>query len=300
MPAPTPPFPNPPDIAPHLSYLEGLPYRERRTAIKRRVHPQYPRFFYKFRALDPNDARSIAKLRTLLVESRLWMSHHESFNDPFDMKAQVVLEGTARQMEDRFKALIADRSGARRQERREMLRNIMSRSRADIEATLQTTFRESAGAAGICSFAGDPRSILMWTHYAQNHEGVCLQFEFAGDPRTFAWAQEVKYAAEYPRINYVDTSTFGDQLYTVLTRKHSGWSYEKEWRIVHLAGANTLLPFRAESLSGLIMGCRATDQHRSAVKALLAERINAKLPQVRLYRAEQHPSAYELIIKRWT
>jgi hypothetical protein len=228
------------------------------------------------------------------------MSHHESFNDPFDMKAHVALEGSREQIEARFKALIADRTNARRRERREILRNIMSRPRAELQAALQEIFRQSAGQAGICSFAGDPRSILMWTHYARDHEGVCLQFEFARDPRTFTWAQEVQYSDEYPRINYADRSRLPDQLYAALTRKHSGWRYEKEWRIVHLAGANTNLPFRADSLVGLILGCRATEEHRSAVEALLAERTKAGLPALRRYRAEQHPTAYQLVIRRST
>jgi hypothetical protein len=267
--------------------------------IRRKVvGAEYPRFFYKFRAANIDNAKLPERLRTFLINSQLWLSHHKSFNDPFDMKAHVVLEGTEKQIERRFKALIADRTGGRRSERRQMLRKWMKRSRAENEAILNETFTQSAGAAGICSFGGDPRSILMWAHYAQNHEGFCVQFAFAGDPRTFAWAQEVQYADEYPRINYTDHANLPDALYTVLTRKHSGWSYEKEWRIVHLAGANTLLQFRPEALVGVILGCRAPVQLRSILEGVLEERKAAGLPAVKIYKAEQHPRAYKLVIKR--
>lgn len=159
---------------PEVRFLESLSYLERRSVIRRRMQGQYPRFFYKFRSADLKDEKALlAQLRSFFVESHLWLSHHESFNDPFDMKAHVVLEGSQEDKEARFKALIADHSGAPRKQRREMLRNWMARSPAETETMLGEAFRQLASSAGICSFGGDPRSIVMWTHYAQNHEGYC-------------------------------------------------------------------------------------------------------------------------------
>jgi hypothetical protein len=256
---------------------------------------QYPRFFYKFRSADLKDENTLlARLRSFFVDSHLWLSHHEDFNDPFDMKAHIFVGGSREEKEARFKALIADHSGAPWKKRREMLRKWMAIPPAEAEAKLAGALHELAGSAGICSFGGDPRSILMWTHYAQNHEGYCLQFEFARDPRTFAWVQEVQYADEYPEVNFVDRSKLPDELYIVLTRKHSGWKYEKEWRLIHRNGANSLMSFRPESLVGIILGCRAPAALFSIVKAVLAEREKAGFPRMRMYRAEQDSRAYRL------
>lgn len=288
-------------VVPEVRFLEGLSYLQRRRVIRHRMQGQYPRFFYKFRPADLKDEMALlARLRSFFVESHLWLSHHESFNDPFDMKAHVVVEGSREEKEARLKALITDHSGAPWKRRREMLRDWMARPPAQMAAMLAEAFRQLAGSAGICSFGGDPRSILMWTHYAQNHEGYCLQFEFARDPRTFGWAQEVEYKDEYPRVNFVDRSKVPDQLFTVLTRKHSGWSYEKEWRLIHLEGANSLMSFRPESLVGIIFGCRAPTALYSKVRTMLAERDKAGLPPVRVYRAEQDRRAYRLRIRRAT
>ena len=292
-----PPLP----VIAQVRFLEDLPYLERRRVISRQMPKEYPRFFYKFRSAELRDERDLlARLRSFFLESHLWLSHHERFNDPFDMKANVVFEGSQQEKQARLKALIADRSGASREQRRETLKNWMARPPAEVAAMLSEAFRELAGSAGICSFGGDPRSILMWTHYAQNHEGYCLQFEFAQDSRTFAWVQEVQYKDEYPSVNFVDRSTLPDQLFEVLTRKHSGWSYEKEWRLIHRQGANSLMPFRPESLVGIILGCRAPAALSSAVKSVLVEREKADLPPVWMYLAEQDSRAYKLRIRRVT
>ena len=294
-----PPYPVPAELQGSIDALEKLSYFQRRIIVKRRMPGQYPRFFYKFRAANTGDSQLMARLRGFLIDSRLWLSDHASFNDPFDMKADVVIEGTPEEIEARFRSLLEFHGEGEAPEiQAESLKRIMALPPTEKDAIIQNVFRASAGQVGICSFGGDPRSILMWAHYAQNHEGICFQFSFAGDPRTFAWAQEVEYKDEYPRINWRDRSSVPDALYAVLTRKHPGWRYENEWRLVHLAGAKSLLPFRPESLVGVILGSRANEHLKDAVIAVLDERKAAGLPSVRLFKAEEHWREYRLVIRR--
>ena len=294
----------PPPIAPEMptndaldqihANLASLSFLHRRAALRREG---FPRFLYKFRHAEPHDD-VITRLRSIIVESHLWLSHHESFNDPFDMKAYMVLDGTDRQIRERFKALVADHSAAPRRQRKEMLGNIMNMPRDAMLAHLNQTLRLSAGRAGICSFAGNPHSIVMWTHYAQNHQGVCLQFEVARDARTFAFAQQVHYRDEYPRVNFTVREDMANHLYTVMTRKHPGWEYEGEWRIIHLQGANSMLPFRPEALVRVVFGCRSSPTLVDSVRGLLSERRAAGLPAISLYQCSPAPKKYRLIAQR--
>ena len=191
---------------------------------------------------------------------------------------------------------LLNQSGAPRKERRERLEQMMKRPDAEMEAGLNEIFRKRSKEIGVCSFAGNARSILMWSHYGSTHAGVCLQFETVLSPRTFTLAHPVEYEKEYPQINYL--TDFEDQLLIPMLRKHKGWEYEGEWRILHLAGANAYLPFDAQSLRRLVIGCRASPAVYSCIDTLLHERYEKKLPKVRVLRATQHSNEYKLQVWR--
>jgi hypothetical protein len=313
-----PPIPITPYIDNVLTHVETLSHWRRRLFVKNRMRADYPRFFYKFFPIDPHEAKSIGYLRDMLVESRFWLADHRQFNDPFDLKANVAFEGTRAEKERRLKALIANQSaGAPRKARKEMLVQMMARSDEEWVGALEEIFRNRANDIGVCSFATDtkpfpgrrredqipaptttvrlgPRSILMWAHYGRSHEGVCLQFETILCPRVFTYAQQVEYSEEYPRVNYV--SNLEESLLVPLTRKHKGWHYENEWRLLHMQGARTYLPFDPAALRRLIVGCRAPAATYAAVVSLLDERKAKGRPPVRLLRAVQHPREYKLLL----
>ncbi len=87
---------NPPDENPHdeqfqtlVDDLAQLPYRERRQILWHRQKPRLARFYYKFRALVPNDNKSVDHMRDIIVRSKFWLSSPLDFNDPFDMSANL-------------------------------------------------------------------------------------------------------------------------------------------------------------------------------------------------------------------
>jgi hypothetical protein len=312
-----PPIPTTAFIESVLTQMEALPHWQRRMYVRKRVAAQYPRFFYKFFEADPGNPKSMRNLRDVLVESRFWLADHRRFNDPFDLKANVVFEGTQREKENRLKSLIANQSpGARRKERQKILAQMMASNAADWAPALKEIFTNRTIDIGVCSFAADakpfpgrrddelgarpsgvrfgPHSILMWAHYGRNHEGVCLQFETALCPRVFTYVQEVQYSDEYPRVNYVNNPE--ESLYLPLVRKYKGWEYEKEWRLLHITGARMYFPFAPAGLRRVIFGCRASADVYAAVESLLDERKAKGHPTVKLFRAVQHPTEYKLLL----
>ena len=65
-------------------------------------------------------------------------------------------------------------------------------------------FEKQRSSMGVFSFAGTPRDILMWSHYAQDHTGVCLRFSAAAHLRVFVGAVGVTYSQSYPKLNWLD------------------------------------------------------------------------------------------------
>lgn len=68
-------------------------------------------------------------------------------------------------------------------------------------------------------------SILMWSHYGKNLEGVCLRFDTEKDQVLKNAIQKVNYTLN--RINSRENKNF-----EIYFTKSLDWSYEQEWRIV--------------------------------------------------------------------
>lgn len=60
---------------------------------------------------------------------------------------------------------------------------------------------------GIYCFTKSEDNILMWSHYANEHKGICLEFDHS-DPDLFT-AAKVNYCCDYPKVNYF-TSTYDE------------------------------------------------------------------------------------------
>ncbi len=97
---------------------------------------------------------------------------------------------------------------------------------------------------GVCSFSREQKNPLMWSHYADDHRGVCLKYHF---PESFfnypiiGW-EDVKYGS-YPltdwlvqNANEVDTTDGSDFMLELiqiaLIVKAQAWEHEQEARIV--------------------------------------------------------------------
>lgn len=271
--------------------LDALPYLQVRTSLRKEL---FPRFLFKFRQLETTT--DVKRLGSIVLGSELWLSSPQQFNDPFDMEAKFVSHGTtARQRRERFTQILKDRRATSSVIQRE-LPKLMARTDEQNATNARNTCRSVVNQCGVCSFGGDPRNILMWSHYAGHHSGVCLVFEIARDPRSFAIAERVDYSTEYPVINWV-TGIRG-QVSKIILHKHIGWKYEDERRIVLLEQANQPLRFRPNALRAIIMGCNIKAETAKDLRGLLTERALLELPKIYLYKCVKHESEYRLRIFR--
>lgn len=76
-------------------------------------------------------------------------------------------------------------------------------------------------------------SILMWSHYAQNHTGFCIEYDFEENNMFYKRLYPVKYTKDRYAISKADMSNSNTRwIYKTICSKSDVWSYEKEWRIV--------------------------------------------------------------------
>jgi len=91
----------------------------------------------------------------------------------------------------------------------------------------------------ITCFTDDFNNFPMWAHYADDNQGLCLEFTIDETEDSFwGFVSKVHYTNEFPMICYpedlsnpeVSVHQFKEQVLT----KHEKWSYENEYRIVLL------------------------------------------------------------------
>lgn len=137
-----------------------------------------------------------------------------------------------------------------------------------------------------------PSNILMWSHYANCHTGVALQFATL-DASSWGAAKPVVYRQRMPllfdhdrllkfltgRTDLSKDHFLHDSIYT----KSIDWSYEREWRVVW-HGQKRIdyedTKFNPAELSGLYLGCR-TNPDEAAELIELAKKLNSKVEILR-------------------
>jgi len=145
---------------------------------------------------DPSAPENLYKYQPIsdyalqnLEKNQLWASHPSTFNDPFEFKFNQIGKNTAHNEVDKL-------------------------------------INELEQFKVIC-LSEEPLNILMWSHYAAQHKGMCIGF--TNELVTYP----VIYSDDFPQIDLTNSDDVirGLQMLKVINSKSSAWSYEKERRI---------------------------------------------------------------------
>lgn len=280
-------------------YVNSLSGPKRRKWLTR--EQRYPRLLFKYFPIQANPEETKGRFRQVIVESKLWMSAVADFNDPFDAQMAVTGGGTAEQQKAHLLEIFRTTptpTGHKPLTEAEYEEKVETAIAAgSIGKAAQYGYDNALAKMGICCFASDARSILMWSHYATSHRGICVVFQPSAGPEPLIEALPVKYTREYPMFDKIlDDPT--QLTCRGLLRKFERWQYEGEQRIIRMNSARSFITFQPAALLGVVLGCAASDETRRIVGELVAERGAKKQPDVRILRAQKHSERYEVSIRR--
>lgn len=271
-----------------------LPSKERRSRLsssKSRTIEHAPRFLYKYRAVDPDSEDSIQKLRSILVDSRVWMASPSSLNDPQDLDFTFVDNRNPQDRRRWSKEAVSSLPPMNPVERLQLGRKI-ERARMTREqiAEFKKTQRLEIGV--FCA-SQNPRNVLMWTHYADESRGVTVQYATYED-QLFLIAKPVDYSETFPTVTLPKPRASEAEHYLV---KASSWSYEAEWRVV-TPTPNSFVQLNPRAVAGVIFGSRASEETRICVARLSAERVDKGKPPLATYESAYRSGRFGLSIYR--
>ncbi len=241
---------------------------------------QLPRMLYKYRSLD---GEALNRTLNILRDCSLYFANPESFNDPFDCRIYPMKVPNEK---------LAEYLAQKQTE----YKNLSSESLCETLNTLDMTeivekaIDDVMNRKGVCCMTGKRDNILMWSHYADSHRGICLGFDVMWHPDFFLYPIRINYASDYPQIPITEIS----YPTALLKTKYEGWSYEEEFRI-YKAGAGCY-SFNPKSLRQIIFGCKVEQDKIETVDAILKNR--PELSHVELYKAEIKTSSYKLNIAK--
>lgn len=168
---------------------------------------------------------------------------------------------------------------------------IKLRLQATIEETLHNIRQESFSKIGVCCFSKNNSNLLMWSHYADSHQGFCLEFDSNIEP--FSKTFEVIYKSEIPDINsdvLFNEVEDDESIKKLLSLKSIDWKHEEELRIFHQeSNKNYLYPTR--SLIAIYFGIRTNQSDIEIICSI----INGQNPRVKYYRMKKQDVTFEII-----
>ena len=164
-------------------------------------------------------------------------------------------------------------------------------------------FEKNLNTFGLFCMSQKNDDILMWSHYADSHKGICFgfkePFENHIDNDAPIYNREIEYIERHPYIdiyndiqsgkvynsndefkNFCDIS--GALLNASITKKHVSWKYEQEIRIVYEGGSGPLV-FKPEALECVILGMNITKADEMTIGNLLKQN---KWSHAKIYKSK--------------
>jgi hypothetical protein len=217
-----------------------------------------------------------------------------SFNDPFDCRVRISMDGTDEQHRAKLERLFLKCAPTWSEtDRRNEVDHIIAEGRhrdSRVWEGLTKGIQADVDRLGVYCLSELPDHILMWAHYSNGHTGFCVQFRHENEP-FLGRAQPVIYSEAYPDAVSIPDDRTRAVTKTLLTKADS-WAYEREWRVFDLHNGPGVRQFPPELLTGVILGCRMPDNDRQQIRAWAVERR----PRPKLYEARPKTNEFGLEI----
>ncbi|KAB8036631.1 DUF2971 domain-containing protein [Janthinobacterium aquaticum] len=178
-----------------------------------------PPVFYKYTPVED-------WLPLLLNGSSIKFTSRINFNDPFDSLSSTHLNYEAENVEKYIREGLEGLNILPPEEIESMVKKIIKNKQQVDSNSGDETYLDNTG---ILSLASSWENILLWSHYANQHKGICIGFDSEKD--IFLAAQKVIYSSDFPIIIRPDDSP-DVMLEKTFLRKSKCWEYEDEWRVL--------------------------------------------------------------------
>lgn len=199
-----------------------------------------------------------------LINNEIYFPTPAELNDPFDCSLDIR------------KSLMTALSQSE-EEIRKFIDHMLSNSQAiDFLTTVLSTH-------GVCSFTSETKNSVLWTHYADDHRGVCFRYVFPESGILFEdiigftkVVYEQNALTDWIKSNahkfchgndYMVSDFLVDLAKNLLGMKDKCWAYEQEYRLIKQTHGCLKVP--KEYLKEICFGLNTLDEDIRTIKKLM-------------------------------
>jgi len=278
---------------------------EEAMAVKQRNLPGY---IYKYR-------RDSDLSRKNLETDTVWFSSPDAYNDPYDCAFKItdhrVIQAAERRLADVFvthyhlegvasaeQIAEAKNSDKPLQAIAELISGSHTAPGANPKRMAEFTstvtpkliidalsaVRQWRAVTKVCSFSEVSDSILMWSHYADNHRGFCVEYGLRGLASEHPF-RKFLYPVIYSELLY-DLTPWAEKLVhpsreefnadcliLSVLYKFMGWQYECEWRLVEVTKSPEVdHNFPTPAPTRVFLGSQMEEEKRKELLAICGEK----------------------------
>jgi hypothetical protein len=229
-------------------------------------------------------------LHSAILENTCHFTCPLEFNDPFDCLPVLDMASTPEQRIKAIRQVLQNKGLSRNQRRFELAKLTKEHSRGFSDEKGLEAWNTTLSTTGVLSLSERSDSILMWSHYADKHQGICLGY----DPDYLPAALfPVQYLEKRPVYHWSEQlgGRKHDQIYEALCTKDESWSYEKEWRVINRKPGIEALP--AETLRTVVIGQRASEATIALVRELAKQKGG-----VEVLRSTLHSTEFKMVAEQ--
>ena len=165
--------------------------------------------------------------------------------------------------------------------------------------------RDLLGGVGVVCLSKNALNIPMWSHYADFHRGLVLEFRIPimGKREDVQFATDrllphpVIYTPDRPHIR-IGTEHPKELVEKVALTKSIDWRYEEEERVIdHVRGPGIYQYRRDDILCSVIAGLKMSDDNYRYLKTLVGEVSQRSIPRLLLFKALERGGEYRLEVE---
>ncbi|WMY75745.1 DUF2971 domain-containing protein [Buttiauxella selenatireducens] len=270
-----------------------------------------PDHLYKYRAFD-------TRTLELILENKVYFADPNNFNDPHEFQPELVLSDDpflnmcvlhslinqnqhnrnmthqsenypeSANIDSEYDAFLTDLKSQQIFEKEYSIETVQEKTVIQLKEYLSR---------GVLSLSGSKESTLMWSHYADNHFGLCLGYTI---PEVMT---DKIYKVNYDGSRFVQSkdimimlgsNTAARQriINSSLVTKSECWAYEEEYRLFEVKPGVTDIGL---DLKEIIFGLRMKKSVRDAIINAIKHSDNKRLSEVKFFKMEVlNPGGFEL------
>lgn len=183
-----------------------------------------------------------------------------NLNDPFELKFNLSLDPAAEGQIEEFMKVHPQSTEKDFKEWQDQVTD----NDGFLWYTEQTQRATLSKMVTLSSFTEVNDNNLMWSHYSNNHKGICVEytnklFEHLKRTEGFLAFDKVSYSEEPPTVESLEPMAI--KVKKMLFNKQLEWKYEKENRVVLLSDKDTdYIPIQPEHIKAVYIGSKASKE----------------------------------------